>query len=50
MGRDRPPVVAGVALLAGYFQSWIRRAPRVEDPEVIAFLRRKQLRRLFPLL
>jgi hypothetical protein len=50
MGRDRPPIIAGLGLLVGYFQSWVRREPRVEDPEVIAFLRRKQLKRLFPFL
>jgi len=49
MGRDRPPVIAGLGLLLGYFGSWLKRKPRIDDAELIAFLRRKQLRRLLPL-
>lgn len=50
MGRDRPLVVAGLGILLGYFGSWIKRAPRVNDPELIALLQRKQFRRFFPFL
>lgn len=49
MGRDRPLIIAGLGILLGYFGSWIRKEPRIDDSELIAFLRRKQLRRLFPL-
>jgi len=48
MGRDRPLIIAGLGILLGYFGSWIRKEPRIDNSELIAFLRRKQLRRLFP--
>ena len=49
MVRDRPPLVAGLGLLYGYARSWLKREPRIDDAEVIALLRRKQMQRLFPL-
>jgi len=37
---SRPPlIVGGVAMLWGYFKSWITRQPRYEDPEFRRFLR-----------
>jgi poly-beta-1,6-N-acetyl-D-glucosamine synthase len=50
MARDRPLVVAGLGILIGYFRSWIKREPRIDDPELIALLQRKQLQRFFPFL
>jgi biofilm PGA synthesis N-glycosyltransferase PgaC len=48
MGRDKPLIIAGLGILLGYFDSWIKREPRVDDPGLIAFLHRRQLRRFFP--
>jgi poly-beta-1,6-N-acetyl-D-glucosamine synthase len=42
----RPPLVYGTALFWGYFQSWIARKPQLDDPKVIAYMRRKQMRRI----
>lgn len=49
MGRDRPLIIAGLGLLLSYFGSWIKREPQIDDSELIAFLRSKQLQRLLPL-
>ncbi len=39
----RPPlVVGGLAMWWGYVSAWLRRAPRYDDPEFRAFLRRYQ--------
>ena len=47
---ERPPLLGGAALLAGWAGAALRRAPRVDDPGAIAALRYEQrgrLRRLF---
>lgn len=41
-----PPVVGGAALLAGYLESSVRRAPRPVSRAVVRFVRRQQVRRL----
>lgn len=41
-----PPGIAGAALLTGYLQSCFMRRPRPASPELMAFVRRQQLRRL----
>jgi len=42
----RPMVIGGVALLAGYLWSMIRRIERPVSAELVAFRRREQMRRL----
>jgi glycosyltransferase involved in cell wall biosynthesis len=44
--RDRPYVVGGVAMLAGYLGAMITRQPLVLPPSAVAFLRREQRARL----
>jgi glycosyltransferase involved in cell wall biosynthesis len=43
---ERPWVVGGLCILAGYLGAWVRRRPRYEDPEFRRFLQRWQLREL----
>lgn len=43
---DRPLMIAGLSLLAGYSVSWIKRMPRPVPREFVAFRRREQMRRL----
>ena len=44
----RPPYVIGsVALVYGYMTAYFERTPRVDDPDLIRYLRRQQLSRLF---
>jgi glycosyltransferase involved in cell wall biosynthesis len=42
----RPYVLGSCALVYGYATAWLRRIPRVDDPELIKYLRRQQLARL----
>jgi hypothetical protein len=37
-------VIVSMDIVLGYFGSWIKREPRVEDSELIAFLRRKNFK------
>lgn len=46
----RPYVVGGLALIAGYAWCWIIRHPRPVSPELMAFHRREQMRRLADML
>jgi biofilm PGA synthesis N-glycosyltransferase PgaC len=41
-----PPGIAAAALLAGYVGAYLRRKPRPATPEMVAFVRRHQMRRL----
>lgn len=41
-----PPGLGGAALLAGYLEGYLRRRPRPAGPEMVAFVRRHQMRRL----
>jgi poly-beta-1,6-N-acetyl-D-glucosamine synthase len=43
----RPYVVGSVALLYGYVTAYFQRVPQVDDPELIRYLRRQQLARIF---
>jgi poly-beta-1,6-N-acetyl-D-glucosamine synthase len=46
----RPPYLLGTAMmLAGYFGGLLRLEPRAASPELVRFVRRQQLRRLFML-
>ncbi len=41
-----PPGITAGALLAGYIEGYLRRKPRPATPEMVAFVRRHQMRRL----
>jgi len=43
----RPYVIGSVALVWGYVGGYLKGAPQVDDPELIRYLRRQQLARLF---
>ncbi len=43
----RPVLVTSVALWMGFCSGYIRKIPRTQDPDVIRYLRKQQLRRLF---
>jgi biofilm PGA synthesis N-glycosyltransferase PgaC len=43
---ERPPVLGGLALLAGWAAASLKGAPLVDDPEAVAALRREQRERL----
>lgn len=43
---ERPFIIGGLLILAGYLASYVRRRPRYDDPEFRRFLRRWQLSRL----
>jgi hypothetical protein len=43
---ERPPVLGGLALLAGWGAATLRAAPLVDDPEAVAAPRREQRERL----
>jgi glycosyltransferase involved in cell wall biosynthesis len=43
---DRPYVLAGVCVLAGYCDAAFRRTPRIADEQFVAYLRRWQLKKL----
>ena len=44
----RPPLlVGGLAMIRGYFGSWISGKPRLDDPELRTLIRRYQRRALF---
>jgi biofilm PGA synthesis N-glycosyltransferase PgaC len=42
----RPYIVGSVALIYGYISAYLQGVPRVNDPELIRYLRRQQLARL----
>jgi hypothetical protein len=46
MGVERPRVLGGLTLLAGYLQAAAKSAPRVADPEAVAALRSEQRARM----
>jgi hypothetical protein len=50
MAVERPRVLGGLVLLAGYAQAALTRSPQVDDPEAIRHLRREQRGRLRRLL
>jgi biofilm PGA synthesis N-glycosyltransferase PgaC len=43
----KPYIIGSLALLYGYVTGYLKRVPRVDDPEMIRFLRRQQINRLF---
>src|SRR5712692_6735967 len=48
MAVTRP--VSALCMIAGYFESQLRRRPKVDDTELITFIRRQQVRRLLMLV
>jgi poly-beta-1,6-N-acetyl-D-glucosamine synthase len=42
----KPYIIGAVALMYGYLTGYLKRVPRVDDPEAIGYLRRQQLSRL----
>lgn len=42
----RPPLVRGMGIFWGYLRSWLARKPQLDDPELVAYIRRKQMRRI----
>ena len=42
----KPYVIGSVALFYGYVEAYLKKIPRVNDPELIRYLRRQQLARL----
>ncbi|HLX37416.1 MAG TPA: glycosyltransferase family A protein, partial [Candidatus Binataceae bacterium] len=42
-----PPVIGGLFLLAGYAGGYLRRSEKIAPPELVKYIRRQQLRRLF---
>ena len=43
---QRPLLLGAILMFAGYMEGFVRRRPRVSDPELIRFIRRQQMRRL----
>jgi len=43
----RPYVMGSIALVYGYIAAYLQRLPQVDDPQLIRYLRRQQLARLF---
>jgi len=43
---ERPFLLGSIMMVVGYLEGWIHRRPRVNDPELIRFVRKQQLRRL----
>jgi poly-beta-1,6-N-acetyl-D-glucosamine synthase len=44
---QKPYILVSTALMCGYIGAYLRRVPRVDDPELIRYLRNQQLARLF---
>ena len=44
---ERPYITCSAGLLYGFFTGYLLRAPCIQEPDVIRYLRRQQLRRLF---
>jgi poly-beta-1,6-N-acetyl-D-glucosamine synthase len=43
---DRPMLFGSLMMIAGYLEGLVRHRPRVNDPKLIKFIRRQQMRRL----
>jgi len=43
---ERPLFVRGFGIFWGYLRSWLARKPRLDDAELVAYMRRKQMRRI----
>lgn len=45
--RRRPCIIGSLALFCGFASGYFKRLPRVDDPELVRYLRRQQMSRLF---
>ena len=46
-GLIRPPsIIAPIGLLWGYLSAWLSRVDRLDDPELLHYVRQQQLNRL----
>lgn len=45
---DRPYVVNGLGVICGYLGAWLKRHPRIDDPKIRKFRRKKELEMLSP--
>ena len=43
---ERPLFLAGLSILYGYLEGWLTHKPQRDDPELLEYIRRKQLNRL----
>ena len=43
----KPVFVGGAGLLVGFLSGYVKRIPQITDRELIKFLRREQLKRVF---
>jgi poly-beta-1,6-N-acetyl-D-glucosamine synthase len=43
---ERPLLLAGLAILYGYLESWFTRKPQFDDPELLRYIHQKQWNRL----
>lgn len=43
---QRPVLLGSIMMVAGYVEGFVRRRPQVNDPDLIRFVRRQQMRRL----
>lgn len=43
---ERPHFTGSLVTIAGYLDGWVHRRPRINDPDLIKFIRRQQMRRL----
>jgi len=43
---DRPILLGSLALISGYLSGYLKRIPRPADPQIVAYLRQQQVRRL----
>jgi glycosyltransferase involved in cell wall biosynthesis len=43
---SKPPIIGSLGMLYGFAKCYVKRTPQVNDPELIRYLRRQQLRRL----
>ena len=43
---DWPYLTGGLAIIAGYILAWIKHEPQIDDPELIAYNRQQQIRRM----
>jgi poly-beta-1,6-N-acetyl-D-glucosamine synthase len=43
----RPICLGGIGLMVGFLSGYVKRAPQIRDRELIRFLRREQMKRVF---
>lgn len=43
---DWPYVIGGIAIVVGYMEAWLHQEERIDEPDLIVFNRKQQLRRM----